>query len=171
MLLAKDKMIIIGLGSNLGDCRRNLKQAGLMVEEAFQTMLYYSSIYRSEPVELEAQPWFLNQVAYFFNEGALSPTKILTVLKKIEQVIGRTPGIRYGPRLIDLDLLFFKNWIFESFSLTIPHPKITERSFVLIPLAEIAPSFIHPLFQKSVAWILAQNQYRLSKCELLDHGN
>jgi 2-amino-4-hydroxy-6-hydroxymethyldihydropteridine diphosphokinase len=160
--------IFIGLGSNLGDCRHNLVRAINLLEEKFQTRVLASSIFRSEPVEVLEQPWFLNQVVSFTANDHCLPTELLAVLKEIEREIGRQPGVRYGPRLIDLDLLFFKNWVFESFSLTVPHPKITERSFVLMPMLELDSGFIHPRLQKNIAAIYHENSLQLSGCERCD---
>jgi 2-amino-4-hydroxy-6-hydroxymethyldihydropteridine diphosphokinase len=164
-----NNLIFIGLGSNLGDCRNNLARAVSLLEDKFRTKLRVSSVYRSEPVEVLEQPWFFNQAASFSLAATddFLPTMVLAGLKEIEREMGRQPSTRYGPRLIDLDLLFFKNWVFESFSLSIPHPKIAERSFVLMPMVELDPNFIHPRLQKNVAEILHQNSSGLSCCERL----
>ena len=144
MQFAGDDRIFIGLGTNLGDCGGNLKQARRLLREYFQAELTVSAIYRSEPVELPDQPWFYNQVVYLRPQGNWLPISILRVLKEIEKAVGREPGIRYGPRILDLDLLLFRDWVFESEEITVPHPKIEQRSFVLQPLAEIAPDVINP---------------------------
>ncbi|TCL64214.1 2-amino-4-hydroxy-6-hydroxymethyldihydropteridine diphosphokinase [Hydrogenispora ethanolica] len=157
--------IVIALGSNLGDCSANLEQAVRKMEAFFGAPLVCSSVYRSEPVEVRDQPWFLNQVAYFETDAPLPPLVILKNLKAIEAQMGRIPGARYGPRLIDLDLLFYGDWVLETANLTVPHPKLEERSFVLMPLVEILPDFIHPRTGIPLTEILEQNRPRLARCE------
>ncbi len=157
--------VFIGLGSNLGDCYHNLQQAVQLLGCQTNLEITTSSVYRSEPVDFSNQPWFLNQVASFPAGNQLSPLGLLQILKEIETRMGRLPGIRYGPRLIDLDLLFYKNWVFECGGLTIPHPKIGERSFVLMPLAELDPTLVHPCFGKRIARIISDHSARLSYCE------
>jgi 2-amino-4-hydroxy-6-hydroxymethyldihydropteridine diphosphokinase len=144
MPLFMNDLVFIGLGSNMGDCRQNLRDAVTGMEAAFQTQLRLSSVYRSEPVEFIDQPWFLNQVTSFKPAADLTPTNLLRQIKAIESALGRTSGPRYGPRPIDLDIILFKNWVLESADLIIPHPKLEHRSFVLQPLAEMAPALIHP---------------------------
>jgi 2-amino-4-hydroxy-6-hydroxymethyldihydropteridine diphosphokinase len=161
--------IFIGLGSNLDDAPGNLAKAIQFLQEHFQTQMITSSLYFSEPVEVINQPWFYNQVAYFEGQSETTPTMILKELKAIEQHMGRQPSYRYGPRLIDLDLLFFKNWVFESQFLTIPHPKIAERLFVLDPLRELTPSLIHPRFNLSVEQMIAANFAQFSRCEKISN--
>ncbi|HOJ77653.1 MAG TPA: 2-amino-4-hydroxy-6-hydroxymethyldihydropteridine diphosphokinase [Bacillota bacterium] len=157
--------IYIGLGSNIGDCLQNLKTAVSLVKKYFETDVVMSSVYRSEPVELTEQPWFLNQVVMINPKQMLLPSQVLAILKEIEAEMGREPSVRYGPRLIDLDLLFYQDWVMESSFLTIPHPKIVERSFVLYPLLELAPDFKHPKFKKTVTEILKEVADKLSFCE------
>jgi 2-amino-4-hydroxy-6-hydroxymethyldihydropteridine diphosphokinase len=157
--------VFIGLGSNLGDCSYNLKQAIELIGSHVNVEITTSSVYRSEPVEVLDQPWFLNQVICFPIDNGLSPLELLQILTGIEFQMGRLPGIRYGPRLIDLDLLFYKNWVFECGELTIPHPKISERSFVLMPLAELDPTLVHPRLGKSIEQIILDNATTLSYCE------
>jgi 2-amino-4-hydroxy-6-hydroxymethyldihydropteridine diphosphokinase len=164
MLLKTDNRIFIGLGSNLDDSPSNLAKAVQFLKECFLTNIFTSSMYFSEPVEVLNQPWFYNQVAYF-EDNELTPTMVLKKLKAIEQSMGRLPTYRYGPRLIDLDLLFFKNWVFESESLTVPHSKIEERLFVLAPLVELDPALIHPRFNLSIQQILVNNSSKLRRCE------
>jgi 2-amino-4-hydroxy-6-hydroxymethyldihydropteridine diphosphokinase len=151
MPLFMNDLIFIGLGSNMGDCRQNLRDAVAGLETAFQTPIRLSSVYRSEPVEFTDQPWFLNQVACFKPGADLLPSGLLGQIKAIETALGRTSGPRYGPRPIDLDIIFFKNWVLESADLIIPHPKLEQRSFVLQPLVELAPDLIHPRLGISLA--------------------
>ena len=144
MPLCMNDLVFIGLGSNMGDCRQNLRDAVTGMEAVFQTQLQLSPVYRSEPVEFTDQPWFWNQVASFKPAAELTPSILLRRIKAIETALGRTPGPRYGPRPIDLDIILFKDWVLESADLIIPHPKLERRSFVLQPLAEMAPALIHP---------------------------
>ena len=168
MRLPRDNRIFIGLGSNLGNTRQNLAQAVSLIEDKLGVTAVCSAVYRSEPVELIDQPWFLNQVIYFsLEDDKIRPLVILQVLKTIEQLLGRLPNIRYGPRLIDLDLLFFKDWVFESRQLVVPHPKLSERSFVLMPLLELDPYLIHPRLQLNISQISTANLNRLSACQRL----
>lgn len=160
-----ENRIFIGLGSNQGDSHSNLDRAVKLIEARFQTTLVTSGIYYSEPVEFPDQPWFFNQVAYFNAFSDLRPTKVLKVLKEIEAELGRIPGERYGPRPIDLDLLLFQNWVFESYNLVVPHPKMAERLFVLAPLFELDPDLIHPHTELSIRQIIANNSSRFSRCE------
>jgi 2-amino-4-hydroxy-6-hydroxymethyldihydropteridine diphosphokinase len=156
----------IGLGSNLGDCRQNLNVAQKRMESCFTTTaIACSAVYRSAPVELTDQPYFFNQVVAFRLPASLAPLELLAKLKAIEVELGRTPGIRYGPRVIDLDIIFYRNWVFQSEALWIPHPKIAKRSFVLRPLAEIAPQLLHPQTGQSITAIWAANRDKLSWCE------
>jgi dihydroneopterin aldolase / 2-amino-4-hydroxy-6-hydroxymethyldihydropteridine diphosphokinase len=144
-------LVYLGLGSNLGNRKHNLEEAIRQVGE-FASIKKISSIYETEPWGLKDQPTFLNQVILI--ESTLGPTELLTCLKKIERQMGRKKSVRFGPRLIDLDILFFDDLIMQTDVLTIPHPLITERAFVLVPLAEIAPEFMHPLFNKTIMVLL-----------------
>jgi 2-amino-4-hydroxy-6-hydroxymethyldihydropteridine diphosphokinase len=164
--LSMNDLTYIGLGSNLGDCRQNLTVAQKRMESCFATAaIARSAVYRSEPVELTDQPCFFNQVVAFRLATSLGPLELLAKLKAIEVELGRTPGIRYGPRVIDLDIIFYRNWVFQSEALCIPHPKIERRSFVLRPLAEIASQLLHPRTGQSMAVIWAANRDKLSWCE------
>lgn len=166
MQLLMNNLILIGLGSNLGDCRQNLSTAVDQIAERLALAVNRSSVYRSEPVELTDQPWFFNQVVGFsLDDPAMSPTKLLQILKTIESDLGRTPGLRYGPRIIDLDLLFYRNWVYESEFVSIPHPKLEQRSFVLQPLLEIVPDLIHPRTGKTIRELWEANRDHLSYCE------
>jgi 2-amino-4-hydroxy-6-hydroxymethyldihydropteridine diphosphokinase len=165
MRFENDQPIFIGLGSNLKDSLGNLAQAIQLLQEHFQTEVNASTVYFSEPVEVQDQPWFYNQVASFKAKDGYTPIMVLKTLKLIEQNMGRVSTYRYGPRIIDLDLLLYKNWVFESQSLTIPHPKMTERLFVLEPLLEIAPNLVHPRFNLPIWEIMTMNSSKFSHCE------
>ena len=145
--------IYLALGSNLGDREKNLSEA-LTRLRPFVQLTRLSSIYETEPVGVREQPWFLNQVA----EGttALSPVDLLRRVKKIEIEMGRTEGIRFGPRPMDIDILLYDRVIELSPALTIPHPRLHERAFVLTPLAEIAPNLVHPRLRVRIRDLLAR---------------
>jgi len=164
MRLIKNE-VYIGLGSNLGDSCANLAKAVFLLEKNLKVKAILSSIYRSEPVELVDQPWFYNQAALFQLDPELLPTGILQILKEIEKLLGREPGVRHGPRLIDLDLLVYQNWVFESSNLTVPHPKLEERSFVLQPLLEISPGLINPRTGKRLSETYTEKRGALSICQ------
>ena len=108
-----------------------------------------SSVYETEPMYIKDQRWFLNCVVSV--DTALSPEDLLTRLKTIESHLGRQPSVRYGPRTIDLDILFYGSSVVSIPGLEIPHPKIAERAFVLAPLEEIRPALVHPLLGKTVS--------------------
>jgi 2-amino-4-hydroxy-6-hydroxymethyldihydropteridine diphosphokinase len=140
-------IIYLSLGSNLGDRLANLHTAVIDLAPKVQSVAH-SSIYESEPWGYSDQPAFLNQIIKA--DTALDPIDLLAFLKEIEVSMGRQETFRFGPRLIDLDILFYDDLVLDTPKLTVPHPRITERAFVLIPLAEIAPDLIHPLFNKTI---------------------
>jgi len=144
--------VYIGLGTNLGDRAANLHQAVQRLASC-TTVLAASPIYETEPWGYADQPAFLNQVVQ--SETSLTPLRLLNCLKKLEVEIGRTPTFRYGHRVIDLDILFFGDRILQTGRLMIPHPRLQERAFVLVPLNDLAPQWIHPVLGKTVQQILA----------------
>jgi 2-amino-4-hydroxy-6-hydroxymethyldihydropteridine diphosphokinase len=150
----------VGLGSNLGDRAGYLLLAVRGMLDAGLDVIRLSSIYETEPVEYENQPAFLNMVAELRGSTLPSADQVLARLLRIEYSLGRTRDVRMGPRTIDLDLLIFKDERRDSEFLTLPHPRIASRSFVLVPLAELVPSLIHPVLQKPVSELLAQTTDR-----------
>jgi len=146
-----EERIFIGLGTNLRDRQTNLQIASgsLGPEIMIQNC---SSIYETPPWGYENQPSFLNQVLEV--RTALEPLPLLAALKAIEAQMGRVKTIRYGPRLIDLDILFYSQRILETDRLTVPHPQLQERAFVLVPLHEIAPDFVHPVLKETITDLL-----------------
>ncbi len=144
-------IVYLALGANLGDREQNLRVA-LSRLGAFVHITRVSSLYETEPWGVQDQPWFLNQVAAGTTD--LSPVDLLRRVKKIEIEMGRAEGIRFGPRPIDIDILFYDHVIQLSPALTIPHPRLHERAFVLVPLAEIAPDFVHPRLRMRIRDLL-----------------
>jgi len=135
-------------GGNLGDRVENLNQAKLLIAEHCGKVVQSSSIYETAAWGNEDQPSFLNQVLVI--ETKLEAEKLMQDLLHIEALLGRQRLEKYGPRIIDIDILFFNNDIIESKLLTVPHPRIQERRFVLTPLHELSPAFIHPIFKTSI---------------------
>jgi len=128
----------LGLGSNIGDKPNNIRRAlSLLEERGILRLTAVSSIYRTAPWGYEDQEFFANACA--LGETRLPPRELLTAVNAVEKDMGRQPSIRWGPRLIDIDILFYGSDAFESPELSLPHKSLFERAFVLIPLAEIAP--------------------------------
>jgi 2-amino-4-hydroxy-6-hydroxymethyldihydropteridine diphosphokinase len=147
--------IYLGLGSNLGDRISLLKQASALLEPEIK-IIKKSSIYETPPWGYTEQDPFLNQVIKGATE--LSPEGLLVFLKEIENKIGRKETFRYGPREIDIDILFYNDLIFENDSLCIPHPKFHERAFMLVPFSEIDPDFIHPTQNQKISELLNKQE-------------
>ena len=143
----------IGFGSNIGDRLAHIQNAiqALSKTEGI-TLQKISSVYKTDPVGYEAQAQFLNGVAAI--QTNLPPLPLLHTLKNIETTIGRQHRIRWGPREIDLDILIYGDMCLQTEKLVIPHPEMHLRRFVLVPLAEIAPDLVHPVYQESVHTLL-----------------
>ncbi len=139
--------VYLALGTNLGDRHANLQAAIEALPPAVQVK-QVSSIYETPPWGVTDQPAFLNMT--LLGETDLEPLQLLKKLKELEARLGRQPGVRYGPRLIDLDILLYDDRTIDNDGLIIPHPRMHERAFVLVPLAEIAPRVLHPVLRKSI---------------------
>ncbi|MFZ7102831.1 MAG: 2-amino-4-hydroxy-6-hydroxymethyldihydropteridine diphosphokinase [Peptococcaceae bacterium] len=142
----------LGLGSNLGNKERNLRTAVSLLEQHPQIIiLKKSSLYESEPVGFTEQDWFLNGVVKIGT--SLGPYELLKYCQFIEETLKRKRPVRWGPRTIDVDILFYEGVGLADEKLTIPHPRMTERAFVMVPLAEIEPGLV--LNGKNIKDILA----------------
>ncbi len=135
-------------GSNLGDRELYLEQATLYLSQKCGRIVQQSALYETAPWGILEQPNYLNQAIVL--ETSLSPEELMSSLLQIEEILGRIRTIKYGPRTIDLDILFYNQVIMNSQSLKLPHPAIQDRRFALVALAEIAPNLIHPILNKSV---------------------
>ncbi len=146
-------LIYLGIGSNLGDRLENLNQSIKSLAPEVR-VVQLSSIYKTEPWGYQDQPAFLNQVCEA--ETSLTPLRLLNKLKRIEKEVGRKETFRYGPRIIDLDILFYGSLVKKTARLEIPHPCLHDRAFVLVPLVEIAPNFVHPVFGETIHDLLLE---------------
>ena len=142
----------LSFGSNLGDREANLREAIARLGE-LGSVSKVSALYETEPVEVASeQPWFLNCAATV--ETELTPLEFLKRMLGIEQAMGRKRTEPKGPRTIDMDIIFFGDEVLDTKELTIPHPAMQHRRFVLEPLAEIAPEAMHPVLQRTVRGLL-----------------
>lgn len=148
------KIVYLALGSNVGDRRGNLHAALDGLSKPDLHLLQPSSIYETEPMGLREQAWFLNMAARF--ETSLFPLQLLHRTQRVERELGRRRTVRNGPRTIDIDILFYGDSVIRSQELTVPHPRLPERRFVLEPLAEIAPALRDPATGRGVAQMLGR---------------
>ena len=155
------KNVFVALGSNLGNRRRNLQSAVELLQKEKIKIKRVSQIYETEPVGFKPQPMFLNMVV--LTETKHSPEILLKLLNKIEAYLGRKRLkrnkniLKWTPRSIDLDILFYNNEIIKKKNLMIPHLRIAERRFVLVPMAEVAPRFYHPILKKNIKELLKES--------------
>jgi 2-amino-4-hydroxy-6-hydroxymethyldihydropteridine diphosphokinase len=161
-----EKTVYLSLGSNMGEREDRLAQALDALEREQVRVLARSSIYETEPQDVANQPWFLNMAAIC--ETNLMPRQLMNLLLKIEREIGRVrhANLQRGPRPIDLDILLFGNSVIQTPQLTVPHPRMLQRRFVLEPLLEVAPDLRHPITHEPLRAYLAatmNQQVRLKR--------
>jgi 2-amino-4-hydroxy-6-hydroxymethyldihydropteridine diphosphokinase len=160
--------VYLSLGSNLGDRAEHIERALARLGEEGVRVVKRSSFYQTEPVEFLAQGWFLNIAVEA--ETELMPRQLLRVIRGIERELGRKRIVRSGPRTIDIDILLFGASIMLAAELEIPHPRMTERRFVLVPMAEIAPSLRHPVLRLTITELLAGTKDRSQVRRMNDSG-
>jgi 2-amino-4-hydroxy-6-hydroxymethyldihydropteridine diphosphokinase len=146
------KTVFLGLGSNVGDRERMLQAAIDQLHAPDLFLVRLSSVYETEPMDVPNQPWFLNLVAEARTE--LFPLQLLARISKIEQQLGRRRLAPKGPRTIDIDILFYGNFVVRTAALAIPHQRLAERRFVLAPMVELAPELRDPLSRKTMRELL-----------------
>jgi 2-amino-4-hydroxy-6-hydroxymethyldihydropteridine diphosphokinase len=150
----------IGIGSNLGNRQENCLRAIELLQKKGIIVTKRSSLYKTEPWGVKDQPRFINMAIEI--DTSLEPKELLKILKNIEKELGREKSSKWGPRIIDLDILLFDDIILNENNLKIPHPLMQERDFVLRPLCEIAPDIYHPLLKLSM-YELMQKIHRKSQ--------
>lgn len=148
--------VVVIFGSNSGDKRRTIEEATTLLSKRVGAVVIKSSFYETEPWGFECTELFLNQVVIF--ECTLAPENILQACLETEKQLGRIrpAGIRYASRTIDIDILFYGQQTISTTQLTVPHPRLELRNFVLTPLNEIIPDFIHPVLHKKISGLLAE---------------
>lgn len=145
--------VFIGVGSNLGDRGSAFRFAACeILPKAVAADIRFSPVYETEPVGAEGQPLYWNAVWSF--ETELPPQPLLSLLHEVEAKAGRCRHVPNEARVLDLDLLFYGDSVIKENDLTVPHPRLQDRAFVLLPFCDLAPDFIHPLFQKSMKDLL-----------------
>lgn len=146
--------VFLGIGSNLGDREDNLRNAVVRIGKLAGEVLAYSSVYETEPWGFQAGEDFLNMVLKL--KTALNPKELLRCILSIELEMGRVRvANQYSSRIIDIDILLYEDLIVDDEELTIPHPRLHDRKFVMVPLCEIDAGFVHPVLKKSLADLLA----------------
>jgi len=158
----------LSLGSNLGNRRACLAGALAALKKARVKVLRSSSLYRTQPVGYAAQPWFYNQVVEV--STALEPAALLALIKTVEKDLGRRPAGRSRPRTIDIDILIAEDRVVATRQLIVPHPRMAERNFVLVPLLEIAPAAIHPSLKEKISDLRKRSPDKSAVIKITDKG-
>jgi 2-amino-4-hydroxy-6-hydroxymethyldihydropteridine diphosphokinase len=150
---AADQIVYLSMGSNLGDRADNCRRAVDALDGVAGDVLVVSPLYRTSPVDFEEQAWFVNGAVKL--RSTLPPLRLLKVIKGIETAFGRKEGgIRFGPRILDLDIIFFDDAVIDVGDLVVPHPRLHQRGFVLQPLCDINPDIFHPVLNQTVKQLL-----------------
>ena len=150
------KIAYLSLGSNIGDRERLLQDALRLLHTTDLRVVRISPVYQTEPQDVKAQPWFLNLVVEA--ETELFPRQLLARVQQIEKQLGRKRLAAKGPRTIDIDILLYGDSVVNAAGLVVPHPRMTERRFVLQPLADLVPELRHPVLRRTVKELLAGTQ-------------
>ncbi len=151
--------VFLGLGSNIGKKKRNILNAiELLKKNENIEVKDISKFYSSPPYGFEEQESFVNCVVEIYTD--FTPQKLLEEIKKMEKALGRKPTFRWGPRIIDIDIIFYNNLILKEKNLEIPHPDIQNRAFVLVPMAEIDSEFVHPVLNKTIYQLMNELDLR-----------
>ena len=151
----RQEVVYLGVGSNIGDKVNNYLRALRRMATSDHTRIHaVSPLYKTEPIGYQEQDWFINGVAKV--STALLPHPLHAFLQGIERAMGREKTFPMGPRIIDLDILFYGEAVLEEAGLIIPHPRLHERGFVLVPLADLAPDLLHPVLKKTVSDLLKE---------------
>ncbi len=160
--------VTIGLGGNLGDVKKTLLETIELISTKIGKIHSTSSVYQTQAWGVEDQPSFLNQVVVA--ETALTPLEVLDCCLEIEQELGRDRinGTKWGERVIDVDVLFYASLLIDLPTLKVPHPHIQDRNFVLVPLMEIAPDFVHPQLKKTPQELKEVSTDKMTVIKLLD---
>ena len=155
------KKVWLHTGSNLGNRTQNLLSTLKKIESEIGEIIQLSALYETEAWGVEDQPDYLNQAIEIRTK--LSPFQLLKAVKKIEQDLGRVRKTKWGSRVIDIDILFYADLVIDTENLKIPHPRIAQRNFVLIPVTELNPELIHPVFNKKIKLLLEESK---DNCEV-----
>ena len=151
----KEKHLILHTGSNVGDRISNLKKANEWIAQTIGTIVQCSNLYQTEAWGVTDQPDFINQAIEV--KTILSPQRVLKAILEIETKMGRIRKQKWGERLIDIDLIFYENQVIDEENLKVPHPFLQERNFVLVPLQEIVPYWVHPVIGLPVEALVNQS--------------
>ncbi len=156
--MGQTKTVYLSLGSNVGDRAAQIARAVEAMAAAGVKVLRQSALYATEPVDFREQGWFVNCVVEA--ETELMPRQLLHALQEIERGLGRRRMVRRGPRVMDIDILLYGSSVVRAAELEVPHPRMAERRFVLVPFAELAPEVRHPTLHKTAAELLAATRDR-----------